>query len=200
MTGCARVTSCLKPIGALELDVGHQHVYAGSHVDSVLVDVSVAAGAAALSSENAAVEASQVLAEVGKHDRITAEVNIHVSDAKTEEAAMRPYRLSEVDDEDQKRRFLTPDDPLCFLVVTAKLMTGFDAPNEGVLYLDKPLKAHNLFQTITRPNRTWTSPAGFVKTTGVVVDYISLAEEVQRAVVDPTSEGPPARAAGSSPT
>lgn len=134
-------------------------------------------------------EASQVLAEVGKHGRITAEVNISVSDAKGEDPAMRPFQLSEAQEEDQKRRFLTPDDPLCFLVVTAKLMTGFDAPNEGVLYLDKPLKAHTLFQTITRPNRTWVSPTGFVKTSGVIVDYIGLAEEVQRAVVDPTSPG-----------
>jgi type I restriction enzyme R subunit len=134
-------------------------------------------------------EAKQVLTEVGKHERITAEVNIHVKDSKDEDPAMRPFQLSEVEEEDQKRRFLAPDNPLCFLVVTAKLMTGFDAPNEGVLYLDKPLKAHNLFQTITRPNRTWVSPTGFVKTCGVVVDYISLAEEVQRAVADPTSKG-----------
>ncbi|MEU2066956.1 type I restriction endonuclease subunit R [Streptomyces anulatus] len=133
-------------------------------------------------------EASQVLAEVRKHDRISAEVNISVSDSKDEDPAMRPFQLSEVEEEEQKRRFLAPDHPLCFLVVTAKLMTGFDAPNEGVLYLDKPLKAHNLFQTITRPNRTWVSPTGFVKTAGVVVDYIGLAEEVQRAVVDPASE------------
>ena len=134
-------------------------------------------------------EASHVLAEVGKHDRITAEVNISVSDSKDEDPAMRPFQLSEAEEEEQKRRFLTPDDPLCFLVVTAKLMTGFDAPNEGVLYLDKPLKAHTLFQTITRTNRTWVSPTGFVKTSGVVVDYLSLAEEVQRAVVDPSAEG-----------
>ena len=147
-------------------------------------------------------EASRVLAEVGRHERITAEVNISVSDAKDEDPAMRPYRMTETQEEEQKRRFLTPDDPLCFLVVTAKLMTGFDAPNEGVLYLDKPMKAHTLFQAITRPNRTWISPAGYVKTTGVVVDYIGLAEEVQRAVTDPTAgeEGRGARAAGSSPT
>lgn len=134
-------------------------------------------------------EASQVLTEVGKHGRITAEVNISVSDSKDEDPAMRPFQLSEAEEEEQKRRFLTPDDPLCFLVVTAKLMTGFDAPNEGVLYLDKPLKAHTLFQTITRPNRTWVSPSGFVKTSGVIVDYIGLGEEVQRAVVDPTAQG-----------
>ena len=132
-------------------------------------------------------EASRVLAEVGRHERITAEVNISVSDAKDEDPAMRPYRMTETQEEEQKRRFLTPDDPLCFLVVTAKLMTGFDAPNEGVLYLDKPMKAHTLFQAITRPNRTWISPAGYTKTTGVVVDYIGLAEEVQRAVTDPTA-------------
>ena len=134
-------------------------------------------------------EASRVLAEVGRHERITAEVNISVSDAKDEDPAMRPYRMTETQEEEQKRRFLTPDDPLCFLVVTAKLMTGFDAPNEGVLYLDKPMKAHTLFQAITRPNRTWISPAGYTKATGVVVDYIGLAEEVQRAVTDPTAGG-----------
>lgn len=141
-------------------------------------------------------EVSQVLAEVGTHDRICAEVNISVSDAKDEDRALRAYQLSEADEEEQKRRFLTPDDPLCFLVVTAKLLTGFDAPNEGVLYLDKPLKAHNLFQTITRPNRTWISPTGFVKTSGVVVDYIGLAEEVQRAVQDPTADDTTGRGGG----
>ena len=141
-------------------------------------------------------DVSQVIAEVGTHDRICAEVNISVSDAKDENPAMRAYQLSEAEEEEQKRRFLTPNDPLCFLVVTAKLLTGFDAPNEGVLYLDKPLKAHNLFQTITRPNRTWISPTGFVKTSGVVVDYIGLAEEVQRAVQDPTAEETTGRGGG----
>jgi type I restriction enzyme R subunit len=133
-------------------------------------------------------QALQILAEVGKHEKITAEVNISVSDAKDEDPAMRPHQLSEAQEEEQKRRFLSPDDPLCFVVVTAKLMTGFDAPNEGVLYLDKPMKAHTLFQAITRPNRTWVSPTGFVKTCGVVVDYIGLATEVQRAVTEPTAD------------
>jgi type I restriction enzyme R subunit len=69
-------------------------------------------------------EASQVLAEVGRHERITAEVNISVSDSKDEDKAMLPFRLSEAEEEEQKRRFLAPDGPLCFLVVTAKLMTA----------------------------------------------------------------------------
>jgi len=123
-------------------------------------------------------EVTQALAEVGVNERICAEVNISVSDAKDEDRALRAYQLSEADEEEQKRRFLTPDDPLCFLVVTAKLLTGFDAPNEGVLYLDKPLKAHNLFQTIT-PRTALGSPHRNHRTCGVVVDYIGLAEEGQ---------------------
>lgn len=131
-------------------------------------------------------EAQQTLVRVGRHQEITAEVNISVKDSKDEEARFRPYLMPEHVEENQRYRFLTPDDPLCFLVVTEKLMTGFDAPNEGVLYLDKPLKAHTLFQTITRPNRSWDAPSGYVKSQGVVVDYIGLAEEVQKAVQDPT--------------
>jgi type I restriction enzyme R subunit len=132
-----------------------------------------------------------------RHEAIAAEVNISVSESSKDEIELkfRMHHLSEAEEEDQKRRFLSPEDPLSFLVVTAKLMTGFDAPNEGALYLDKPLKAHTLFQTITRPNRTWVSPVtGYVKPRGVIVDYIGLAEEVQKAVQDPTAgEGGPRR-------
>lgn len=131
-------------------------------------------------------EVKQRLAAVGRHDALHAEVNISVSDAKDEDPALRKYAMTTAEEDAQKRRFLSPEDPLSFLVVTAKLMTGFDAPNEGALYLDKPLKAHNLFQTITRPNRTWVSPTGYVKTQGVVVDFIGLAQEVQKAVMDPS--------------
>lgn len=130
-------------------------------------------------------EVKQRLAESGRHEALDAEVNISVSDAKGEDRAYKKYQLSEADEDAQKRRFLTPADPLSFLVVTEKLMTGFDAANEGVLYLDKPLRAHNLFQTITRPNRTWVSPSGYIKVQGIIVDYIGLASEVQKAIVDP---------------
>ncbi|GAB2677525.1 HsdR family type I site-specific deoxyribonuclease [Saccharopolyspora gloriosae] len=124
-----------------------------------------------------------------RHEAITAEVNISVSDAKNENKSLQVYRLTETEEEDQRRRFLSPENPLCFVVVTAKLMTGFDAPNEGVLYLDKPIYAHNLFQAITRPNRTWVSPVtGWVKPRGVIVDYVGLGEALQKAVKDPTDD------------
>jgi type I restriction enzyme R subunit len=80
-------------------------------------------------------------------------------------------------------RFLDPADPLKFLIVTAKLLTGFDAPVEGVMYLDKPLKAHTLFQAVCRTNRRWTNPrTGQEKLYGLVVDYVGLGAELARAV------------------
>ena len=80
-------------------------------------------------------------------------------------------------------RFLDPADPLRFLIVTAKLLTGFDAPIEGVIYLDKPLRAHTLFQAVTRTNRRWTNPmTGQEKLNGLVVDYIGLGSELAKAV------------------
>jgi type I restriction enzyme R subunit len=80
-------------------------------------------------------------------------------------------------------RFLDAEDPLRFLIVTAKLLTGFDAPIEGVMYLDKPLRAHTLFQAVTRTNRRWTnSSTGQEKLHGLVVDYVGLGTELAKAV------------------
>ena len=82
-----------------------------------------------------------------------------------------------------KNRFRDIDDPLKFLIVTAKLLTGFDAPIEGVIYLDKPLRAHTLFQAVCRTNRRWTNPrTGQEKLHGLVVDYVGMGEELAKAV------------------
>ena len=82
-----------------------------------------------------------------------------------------------------KERFRNPHDPLCMLIVTAKLLTGFDAPIEGVMYLVKPLRAHNLFQAIARTNRRYTNPVtGQERKYGLVVDYVGLGTEIAKAL------------------
>ncbi|HVA22159.1 MAG TPA: HsdR family type I site-specific deoxyribonuclease [Candidatus Micrarchaeia archaeon] len=82
-----------------------------------------------------------------------------------------------------KDRFRDPADPLRLLIVTAKLLTGFNAPIEGALYLDKPLRAHMLFQAVCRTNRRWTDPrTGQEKLYGLVVDYVGLGQELAKAV------------------
>ena len=82
-----------------------------------------------------------------------------------------------------KDRFRDINDPLKFVIVTAKLLTGFDAPIEGVMYLDKPLRAHTLFQAVCRTNRRWTNPiSGQQKLHGLIVDYVGLGIELAKAL------------------
>ncbi|MBM4431016.1 MAG: type I restriction endonuclease subunit R, partial [Chloroflexi bacterium] len=75
-------------------------------------------------------------------------------------------------------RFRDPSDPLQFVIVTSKLLTGFDAPILQVMYLDKPMKDHNLLQAICRTNRTF----GQDKSHGLIVDYIGIFDDVARAL------------------
>lgn len=73
-------------------------------------------------------------------------------------------------------RFNDPADPLKIIIVTAKLLTGFDAPILYAQYLDKPLKEHTLLQAITRTNRVYPN-----KTHGLVVDYLGVFDNVAKA-------------------
>jgi type I restriction enzyme, R subunit len=75
-------------------------------------------------------------------------------------------------------RFRDPADPLKFVIVTNKLLTGFDAPILQVMYLDKPIRDHNLLQAICRTNRRF----GQEKTHGLIVDYIGIFDDVARAL------------------
>jgi len=75
-------------------------------------------------------------------------------------------------------RFRDPADPLKFVIVTSKLLTGFDAPILQAMYLDKPMRDHNLLQAICRVNRTF----GQSKTHGLIVDYIGIFDDVAQAL------------------
>ena len=83
------------------------------------------------------------------------------------------WKLSKDEEEKLLDRFRDPKDPLKFLIVTSKLLTGFDAPIMQVMYLDKPMKDHNLLQAICRTNRVYQG-----KTHGLVVDYLGVFDDV----------------------
>jgi type I restriction enzyme, R subunit len=101
----------------------------------------------------------------------------------------RRFGLTDEQEEQLKGRFRDHSDPLTFLVVTSKLLTGFDAPIEGVMYLDKPLRLHTLSQTMARVNRRWTHPDTSVeKAHGLIVDYIGLGGEIKKALRDAQPE------------
>lgn len=104
----------------------------------------------------------------------------------------RRFSLTREEEARVVARFTNHDDPVRFLIVTAKLLTGFDAPIEGVMYLDRPLRLHTLFQAITRTNRRWRNPkTAQEKHFGLIVDYVGLGNEIGRALraADPETGG-----------
>lgn len=100
---------------------------------------------------------------------------MHTEGGKSDEFA--EWKLSKDEEEKLLDRFRDPKDPLKFLIVTSKLLTGFDAPILQTMYLDKPMKDHNLLQAICRTNRLYTE-----KTHGLIVDYLGIFDDVATAL------------------
>jgi len=93
------------------------------------------------------------------------------TDSKKQEARIERFKKPLAHADESKA------DPLAFLIVKSMLITGFDAPIEGVMYLDRPIKEAELLQTVARVNRT-----GHGKKFGIVVDYYGLAHHLKRAL------------------
>src|SRR3989344_702799 len=87
------------------------------------------------------------------------------------------YEMSKAEQEKLLDNFRDPEHPLKFLIVTAKLLTGFDAPILQCMYLDKALKDHNLLQAICRTNRVYKD-----KAYGLIVDYFGVFDNVAKAL------------------
>lgn len=81
-----------------------------------------------------------------------------------------------------EKRFKEPTDPLKLVIVRDMWLTGFDAPCVHTMYVDKPMKGHNLMQAIARVNRVFKDKPG-----GLVVDYIGIATELKQALIEYTN-------------
>ncbi len=112
-------------------------------------------------------------------DRITEDPDMSavVMSVNSGETQYDDYRLDRDAEEKLLDRFRDPTDPLKLLIVTSKLLTGFDAPILQAQYLDKPMKDHNLLQTICRTNRVADG-----KSHGLIVDYIGIFDDVAKAL------------------
>ncbi|MDD4073645.1 MAG: HsdR family type I site-specific deoxyribonuclease, partial [Desulfobacterales bacterium] len=102
-------------------------------------------------------------------------IDMHIQGGKADDYA--EWKLSKDEEEKLLDRFRDPIDPLKFLIVTSKLLTGFDAPILQVMYLDKPMKDHSLLQAICRTNRVYSG-----KTHGLIVDYLGIFDDVAMAL------------------
>ena len=78
-------------------------------------------------------------------------------------------------------RFRNAHDPLKLVIVRDMWLTGFDAPALHTMYVDKPMRGHGLMQAIARVNRVFKDKPG-----GLIVDYIGIADQLKRALVDYT--------------
>jgi len=89
---------------------------------------------------------------------------------------------------DKKRylaeRFKDPNDSFKIAIVRDMWLTGFDVPCLATMYIDKPMKGHNLMQAIARVNRVYKDKPG-----GLIVDYIGIGYDLKKAISDYTASG-----------
>jgi len=104
------------------------------------------------------------------------------SPAHNDPLALKEYYLSEEQEKDVRKAFIKKGTQPRILIVTEKLLTGFDAPILYCMYLDKPMRDHVLLQAIARVNRPYEDDDGLVKPYGFVLDYVGIFERLESAL------------------
>jgi type I restriction enzyme R subunit len=102
--------------------------------------------------------------------------------AHGDEPLLAEYRLGEEDEKRVRKAFLKPGTVPKILIVTEKLLTGFDAPILYCMYLDKPMRDHTLLQAIARVNRPYEAEGEFRKPVGFVLDFVGIFERLEKAL------------------
>ena len=108
-------------------------------------------------------------------------IKVIMTGSASDKALLRPHIYSGQIKKRLEKRFKDPLDPLKLVIVRDMWLTGFDAPCVHTLYVDKPMKGHNLMQAIARVNRVFKDKQG-----GLVVDYIGIANELKAALKEYT--------------
>jgi type I restriction enzyme R subunit len=108
-------------------------------------------------------------------------IKVVMTGSASDRAALRPHVYSSQVKKRLEKRFKKADDPLKIVLVRDMWLTGFDVPCLTTMYVDKPMKSHNLMQAIARVNRVFKDKPG-----GLVVDYIGIANELKEALKDYT--------------
>jgi len=92
------------------------------------------------------------------------------------------YHLSDEEEAAVRKAFRKPNEQPKILIVTEKLLTGYDAPILYCMYLDKPMRDHVLLQTIARVNRPYEDETGRRKTNGLIVDFVGIFNRLKQAL------------------
>lgn len=108
-------------------------------------------------------------------------IKVIMTGSASDKALLKPHIYSKDVKKRLERRYKDPADPFKLVIVRDMWLTGFDAPCMHTMYVDKPMKGHNLMQAIARVNRVFKDKPG-----GLVVDYIGIANELKAALKDYT--------------
>ena len=108
-------------------------------------------------------------------------IKIIMTGSASDRELLRPHVYSQQVKKRIEKRFKDADDPLQLVIVRDMWLTGFDAPCCHTMYVDKPMRGHNLMQAIARVNRVFKDKPG-----GLVVDYIGIGNELKQALKDYT--------------
>ena len=111
-------------------------------------------------------------------------IKIIMTGSASDEAKLQKHIYSKQVKKDLEKRIKDVDDELKLVIVRDMWLTGFDAPSMHTMYIDKPMKSHNLMQAIARVNRVFKDKKG-----GLVVDYIGIANELKHALKIYTGAG-----------
>ena len=101
---------------------------------------------------------------------------------KVDRPLVAELQVSDEQEEDARTLFARPDKDPKILIVTDKLLTGYDAPVLYCMYLDKPMRDHVLLQAIARVNRPYEDDRGIRKRVGLVVDFVGVLRELRKAL------------------
>ena len=110
-------------------------------------------------------------------DTVKGAIKVVMTGSASDKAALQPHIHDKRTKKLFEARFKDTQDPLKLVIVRDMWLTGFDAPCCHTMYIDKPMKGHNLMQAIARVNRVFKDKAG-----GLVVDYIGIASELKNAL------------------
>ena len=110
-------------------------------------------------------------------DHRTGGIKIVFHSSASDKEKIRPHIYTKQQKRDLENRFKDPSDELKIVIVRDMWLTGYDSPPCHTMYVDKPMKGHNLMQAIARVNRVFKNKPG-----GLVVDYIGIATELKDAI------------------
>jgi len=120
-------------------------------------------------------------------------IKVVMTGSASDRALLQPHIHNKQTKKRFEKRFKDINDPLKLVIVRDMWLTGFDAPCCHTMYVDKPMKGHNLMQAIARVNRVFKDKPG-----GLVVDYIGIANELKQALktyTDAKGKGSPTHSA-----